>query len=764
MFAWKLLITIQARALVAAALICATTSLVCAAHEISYFPSFYPQEIRIESLDPAAAAREFVSKTDPLHVYLGGAPRFTGQPPAHLKSIASLKSLIVAGVNPQSSRMQNRDARCGAIGQAAAALAKQPDIVAHPFPVTPYHADYLSHADIVSAPKAATSLAPLTFRASKVQSSLLSPDVNVHATNWDIELGEVETMELNRQAGANFNAWPAPPWTKEGWFQAFHLLRPSVTEAKSRERADTILDRLTHGEFKDLAEETNLQRDLLGTLTAGCERAVVGYRLRTEFHNDDFSNGIEHILVDSQSGFNSPVVLRAVKLKDFFWNGWLRVGINERPAAAWNPLAGFTDAPGRLIWATVADNAFYPIPTNSRWVSNRAEIRQGDESSAQRSIPIPPDALIPQPRTGSLVPVGAGKGATAKVLYRVLASAFQDETVPEAADLLYPYALAYRWGADENKDSTYDPDISLATRLMRERLRGVKIIKVEEIALRVADLTFTHRSPIVEVYLNNLTSDEQQSALIAPPWSAVPWHVLALMEAAVERGIAAFSESEAKRRGVPWLDLVRDPAQLVKFRALIKEFAQTGYRPAALETLVGPETAKARWQMLDKFVEEKGHVLVTNGPYRLKSWSAESAVFDVNREFTYPVGLGTFNGFAYPPRALITNVEQADNRVLVAVDAEFAVKEQRDRRIVRMPLRRETLRDTLPIQTMPRYVAISADGRVAAAGGATRLPDGRFNLSLPPKLPAGAYTLITAIFLDGNTINPQIGRIQYQSK
>src|ERR1700737_1827729 len=103
-------------------------------HEVSYYPSFYPQEIRIEQLDPEAAAREFVSKTDPLHAYVGTAPRFSGQIPEHLKSVESLKSLITVSVNPQSSRLQNREARCHAIGQAAVALATPPDVVMHPYP------------------------------------------------------------------------------------------------------------------------------------------------------------------------------------------------------------------------------------------------------------------------------------------------------------------------------------------------------------------------------------------------------------------------------------------------------------------------------------------------------------------------------------------------------------------------------------------------------------------------------------------------------
>src|SRR6185312_12252624 len=96
-------------------------------------------------------------------------------------------------------------------------------------------------------------------------------------------------------------------------------------------------------------------------------------------------------------------------------------------------------------------------------------------------------------------------------------------------------------------------------------------LRTEETSRSIADQTFTYRSPIIEVFLDNLTFDEQENALIAPPWSSVPWHVLALMEAAVERGIAAFSRGEAERLHLPWLDLVRDPEQLKMFRALIKE-------------------------------------------------------------------------------------------------------------------------------------------------------------------------------------------------
>ena len=163
----------------------------------------------------------------------------------------------------------------------------------------------------------------------------------------------------------------------------------------------------SHDEFKDAAERINLERDLVAALTGGCERAIIGYRLRGDFYSDDFSNGIENLLINSQAGFNTPVFVRTVKLKDFPWNGWLRLGIDGSPAAAWNPVAGFTDAAGRLVWSAVGDNAFLPIPYNSRWVANRVEIRPGDGPKTRQSFRIPPDAIVPEPATGRLVPVGA---------------------------------------------------------------------------------------------------------------------------------------------------------------------------------------------------------------------------------------------------------------------------------------------------------------------------------------------------------------------
>ena len=107
-----------------------------AGHEVPYYPSFYPQEIRIEPLDADAAAREFRNRTNPLQAYIGASPRFAGDPPPDLKTVESLGSFITASVNPRSPRASDAgSALCGfdprRIGAAEASGRGGPSLSRH---------------------------------------------------------------------------------------------------------------------------------------------------------------------------------------------------------------------------------------------------------------------------------------------------------------------------------------------------------------------------------------------------------------------------------------------------------------------------------------------------------------------------------------------------------------------------------------------------------------------------------------------------------
>ena len=51
--------------------------------------------------------------------------------------------------------------------------------------------------------------------------------------------------------------------------------------------------------------------------------------------------------------------------------GWLMLGIDAQPDAAWNPIAGFTDGFGQLLWSAIGDPALFSAPYGSGWMLNR---------------------------------------------------------------------------------------------------------------------------------------------------------------------------------------------------------------------------------------------------------------------------------------------------------------------------------------------------------------------------------------------------------
>src|SRR5262249_1887627 len=162
--------------------------------------------------------------------------------------------------------------------------------------------------------------------------------------------------------------------------------------------------------------------------------------------------------------------IRTVKLKDFPWNGWLRVGVPGRPRAAWNPIGGFTDAAGRLVWSAVGDDALLFDPDSARVIPNRA--RPAGVSGGKG---VPAGALLP----GTLKPAGAGVAARTKVLYRVLLSKTHDEQRMTVADIVYPYASP-----------------------AREGVAAVRVLGVRKEVKDLGDMQLLYDVPEVEVYLS----------------------------------------------------------------------------------------------------------------------------------------------------------------------------------------------------------------------------------------------------------------------
>jgi hypothetical protein len=612
----------------------------------------------------------------------------------------------------------------------------------HPYPVTPYHPDYLQHADRAraaeGAPPAPWDGAPLRVRAGDpAAAALVPPEHRAGDAGWDAAVEAREASGLWTGAALGPNGAPGAPWLKAGWFQARELLRDAMADPAAGQEADRLYARLTGGAVDDPVERLALERRLVSTLRAGCERAVAGYTHRAEPLNVDYSAGVENVAHDAQAGLDTAVFARTVKLKDFPWNGWLTVGVPDAPAAAWNPVAGFGDRAGRLVWHALSDPAFFPSPHGAGWVPNRLVVAETE--LGRPTVPVPAEAVLPVPGSGALRPVGPGRRAGARVLYRVLGSRFHDGTTLEVADLLY--ALGLPWRADE-------PAVAGALGRARERLAGVRVLRVETDVLAFGEDKLTYHVPIVETYVDRVGADPGEAALAAPPWTTVPWHLLALLEEAAARGLGTFSREAARARGLPWLDLVRDRALAARLGALLEELERRAHVPAALAGRVTPAEARARWAALRAFRDSAGHLLVTNGPYRLARWDADTTVLQVFRDLSYPRGVGVFNRHALPLRAWVTGAEVQGDALVMRGELERVERFGREHRIVREPfVKRDVEQDRRPVP-VGHYVAIGPDGEVAAAGTAAAEDPGRYRVDLAPLRRPGAYVLLLALTVD----------------
>jgi hypothetical protein len=236
-----------------------------------------------------------------------------------------------------------------------------------------------------------------------------------------------------------------------------------------------------------------------------------------------------------------------------------------------------------------------------------------------------------------------------------------------------------------------------------------------------------------------------------------------MMGEAVGRGWAAFSENEARRRGVPWLDLVRDAALQQRLALLVAAFARTGWRPPALEPLVSVDAARGRWSALAAFYREHGHFLLTNGPYRLTAWSSDGATLAAWRDLSYPLGVGSFDALPIPRRAFITGAERTRAGLRIHADVEALHKFSRSFELVREPLPQFAAEPDLsgPVSLACRWLVLTDEDEVALAGTTPPAADWSFVLPLYGQLRPGHYTVAAAILVNGNAVNLAIARIPY---
>jgi hypothetical protein len=732
-----------------------------AGHEFPFYPSFYPQEIQIEVVDPAAGAGRLKDGT--LHAYAGADPYGGATPPSGVSPVESLGGYVVVAPTPRSSAGHDAAGRCLTARRIATELRRRPaGWTFHPYAVTPYHADFLLHADLSAAAREAHDKPAAGAGGSTVEVEprnaaalrLFGPGTVPDGKARDATIEVVELADLIRTAAVHLNGWMGPPWITAGWFHAYLLQAGGLADPGARAAAETAARRLMTDASLPTLERINLERALVTRLGAGCERVVVGYTTRREHVNTEYSGGVENVGVDARTGLLSPIFPRTAKLKDFPWNGWLTVGVPQPLAGPWNPIAGFDDPGSRLAWTAAADPAFFPAPRGPAWVPNRVTV-SSQHAIGGRRPEVPSDALAPEPGTGRLRKVGSGKDAAAHLRYRVLNSAFHDGTRMTVGDALYPYAFAFRWGAPGGAGA--DPAVERGVAAVRETLAGLHVLRVETDVLAFGEDKLTYEVPVIDVYLRDGPTDPIEAGLLAPPWTTLPWHLLALMEEAVARGHAAFSAERARTHGVPVMDLVRDGPLKDALAGILDDLARRRHVPDALKEFATPDEARERYAALKAFRARHGHLLVTNGPYQLTRWSLSSATLTVFRDLSYPRGVGAFNAWVIPLRAYVTSAVRRGDRLEIRAEVEKVERYGREVKIAREPFSKKTSEDDKRGLPLCHYLVVGPDRTVVKAGIVGASDPGVFVVEpVAPGGGPGPHTVLVALSLDGNHVDPPI--------
>ena len=405
-----------------------------------------------------------------------------------------------------------------------------------------------------------------------------------------------------------------PGWREVGYWQYEH------------EELDTLGRKLFQGDFQDQAERDDLYRQMTRLGLDESVRIWIATILNTYPVQPDVV-GITHDLAAGPRGLWS---LRSAYKPD---NKELTVGNlwvwTER--STWNPVGGIGDVYTSDIWRHLQDPAIWNHPFSGKPQPFRLDF-EVETAGPEDILEVPSDAMLWNAKTGNWAKVEEGTTATSKVTYdysRYFQAPFHHGGDISMADVIY--------GLYHSMDLSWNPDKALVETVMAttgrpywETIKGYRILDENRI----------------EVYVDFWHFEEDYIAAYATPSSAgTPWELLyALDELVFTQRRGAFSATTAARFKVPWISLVLDrDARLV--RRVIQQFARQDQIPTAALTLPGEqialvelEQAESDYEALLEWFDEKGHLVIGNGPFFLERYDpgAQYAELSAFREESYP--------------------------------------------------------------------------------------------------------------------------------
>jgi peptide/nickel transport system substrate-binding protein len=439
-----------------------------------------------------------------------------------------------------------------------------------------------------------------------------------------------------------------PGWQEIGYWQY------------SQPALDEIGKRLFRGEFKSLVERNEMYRRMT---QIGLDESVRVW-LVTVVNSFPSSGNLKGVTRDLVAGLRSPWTLREAYIPG---QSELTVGHlwvwTER--TTWNPVGGLGDVYSVDIWRYLHDPPMWnhpftgiPQPMRMNYLVNTA----GPSSK----LNVPSDAVLWNSDKDRWDKVGSGVQATSKIVYdysRYFESKWHHGRSMSMADVFYSIAQGYELAYDRDK-TRIEVALGVTSRPYLETFRGFRMLDDNRI----------------EVYVDFWHFEENHIASYATPSGlSMPWEILAAMDDLVfsqRRG--AYSDTAASRFNVAWISLVMDrDARLVErtLRQFLKDRSvPEGYFKVGSTSLVDRGAAADRYEAALDWFREKGHLVISNGPYYLQRYDppAQYAELRAFRDPSYPFKPGDWS-FGEAPRVEFQSIQAGEVTVGRAAEIPITV-------------------------------------------------------------------------------------------
>ena len=425
---------------------------------------------------------------------------------------------------------------------------------------------------------------------------------------------------------------------------------------------DTLGQRIFTGDFQNVEERDQLYVQA----TEACLEESVRIWVVTAVNNLPAVTDIRGITEDLVSGPRSMWTLREAHIPgsaDELNVGNLWVWTNR---TTWNPVGGFGDVYSNDIWNNVRDTPLATHPFTGVPIPFRADYRV-ETAGPGSKLDLPAGAFLWDADAGGWSDAPAGARATSKVTFdysKYFQSKWHHGQPITMADVLYPISQTFDIVYNEDK-ADIEVSISTTSKPFTDTFRGFRVTEDDKL----------------EVYVDFWHFEDDYIAQYASiSGVTMPWEVLAAMDDMVFRQrTVAYSDTAAARFNVDPISLVLDKfARLV--RNTLREMAETTETPEGALTvdgvsLVDQTEAAARYAAAIDWFGEKGHMIISNGPYYLETFdsSAQFAQIKAFRDPDYPFSPGDLY-YGKPPALRIVSVEGASLAVGTGMDAVVEVE------------------------------------------------------------------------------------------